>query len=678
MPTITATNSGSGLDVRNLVDQLVAAEGGPVSSRLERKEVSIQEGLSGIGTFKGALLDFQASLAPLRKENAFKSINAISSNEEKFTVTADEHAVTGSYDIEISQLAQSQKLKSQAFDSEFDSIGTGTISIEFGEVNKTKNSFDVNSKIPTQHIDIDEENSSLRGIQQIINQANAGVRASIINDGTGYRLILNSEKAGVENSLRISIADGDGNDEDRFGLSLLAYNPITTSGPDGETAVGKNLEEASAAKNALFSIDGIDISSGQNEIKNSIPGITLTLKKLTEESTESFKVEKETAGIKTSIQSFVDSYNELISTVTILTGFDAESGQAGPLSGDPAIRGITDQIRRRLSTSFAGINENLTSLSSIGINSSLDGSLILDDIKLDRAIEKHAGEIAHLFAAAVSTSDEKIVVTSEKIPATDGIFNITINQTPSSGSFSGQRLIDFPENISNTPEKITVVIDGVTSGQIKLLPRSYASGKEFATELERVINQDVSLKRKSKAVSVSYINNALQITSNSVGLDSDVNVKSISHNLSSLTGLFSGEGVKGVDLKGTVNGYDLIGEGTKLKLEGVLSGVVLDVSGKKTGARGELTVTNGIASILDELTNSFLASNGLLDTRIDGYNSKIKNIDKQRDDLVRKLEVSEQRYLKQFSNLDAMLGKMRSTSNFLAEKLSTLPGARKS
>ena len=51
MPTITATNSGSGLDVRNLVDQLVAAEGGPVTSRLDRKEINIQEGLSAIGTF---------------------------------------------------------------------------------------------------------------------------------------------------------------------------------------------------------------------------------------------------------------------------------------------------------------------------------------------------------------------------------------------------------------------------------------------------------------------------------------------------------------------------------------------------------------------------------------------------------------------------------------------------
>ena len=58
MPTINAANSGTGLDVRGLVDQLVASEGGPVSSRLDRKEVNIQEGLTAIGSFKGALLDF--------------------------------------------------------------------------------------------------------------------------------------------------------------------------------------------------------------------------------------------------------------------------------------------------------------------------------------------------------------------------------------------------------------------------------------------------------------------------------------------------------------------------------------------------------------------------------------------------------------------------------------------
>ncbi|MCW8986357.1 MAG: flagellar filament capping protein FliD, partial [Gammaproteobacteria bacterium] len=548
MPTITSTNSGSGLDVRNLVDQLVAAERDPVSSRLDKKEINIQQGLTAIGSFKGALLDFQSSLTPLRNADAFKSIKAISSNEEKFTVSAEDNAITGSYDIEISQLAQSQKLKSQAFESEFDVIGSGTLSIEFGEINMPTNSFDINGKIPTQHIDIDESNGSLRGIQQAINEANVGVRASIINDGSGYRLIINSEKSGTENSLRISVSDNDANNNDLAGLSLLAYNPVELTDAQGNVAAGKNLEEVAQAKNALFSIDGVSVSSAANEIKDTVPGLTLNLKKLTEGEFESFKIEKETAGIKQSIESFVGSYNELMSTVSILTGVDAETGQAGPLSGDSSIRGMTDQIRRRLSTSFNGINENLTSLSSIGIDSSLDGLLSVNELKLNSALEHHADEIAHLFSAAVSTSDAKIRVTSKKVPAADGVFNITINQTPSSGSLTGMSLLNYPDNIFDVPEKISLVVDNVTTSEIKLVPRSYESGKEFAAELQRLINNDESLKRNGSSVSVSYINNALTITSNNVGLKSAVAVKSISQKLSSLTGLFVNQGEPGKDL----------------------------------------------------------------------------------------------------------------------------------
>ena len=444
---------------------------------------------------------------------------------------------------------------------------------------------------------------------------------------------------------------------------------------EGNVSEGKNLEEVAQAKNALFSIDGVSISSARNEIKDSVPGLTLNLKKITEEGFESFKIEKETSAIKQSIESFVSSYNELMSTVSVLTGVDPESGRAGPLSGDSSIRSITDQIRRRLSTSFNGINENLSSLSSIGIDSARDGSLTLDDFKLNTALENHADEIAHLFSAAVSTSDQKIRVTSDKIPATDGVFKIAIEQIPSSASITGNTLLNYPGNIFDVPEKILLSVDNVTSAEIKLLPRSYASGKEFAAELQRLINNDDNLKRNDNSVNVSYINNALKITSNRVGLPSSIAIKSISQTLSSLTGLFVTQGQTGQDLKANVNGYALTGEGSKLKLEGVLSGVVLDVAGNKTGDRGDITVTNGIASILDELSTSFLANNGLLDARIDGYNTKIKQIEKERSDLVRKLEVSEQRYLKQFSNLDAMLGKMRSTSDFLAQKLSTLPGA---
>ncbi|MDH5395110.1 MAG: flagellar filament capping protein FliD, partial [Gammaproteobacteria bacterium] len=440
---------------------------------------------------------------------------------------------------------------------------------------------------------------------------------------------------------------------------------------------GQNLEVAASAKNALFSIDGITVSNSFNEIKDTIPGVTLNLKNLTDDGFESFKIEKEISGVKQSIQTFVSNYNELMTTVETLTGYDAETGKAGPLSGDASIRGVVGQLRRYLSTSFNEINKHLTSLSSIGIDSERNGTLSVDETKLDRALNEHADEIAHLFSAAVSTTDPKIRVASEKVPDVNGVFNITINQTPENGGFSGVPVIDYPFSIIDVPETIRLKVDNISTGEIKILPRTFESGKEFAAELQRVINMDAALKQANASVTVNYINNAIKINSNSVGLNSVVNINSIGATLSALSGLYAGEGKQGSDLTANVNGYDLVGEGTKLKLDGSLSGVVLDVSGNTTGERGEVIVTNGIASILNNLVDGFLSDNGLVDARIDGYNAKIKDIEKQRETLVRKLAVSEERYLKQFSNLDAMLGKMRSTSNFLAEKLSNLPGAAK-
>ncbi len=691
MPTINATNSGSGLDVRNLVDQLVAAEGAPVKARLDKKEIKVQEGLTAMGTFKGALLDFQASLAPLRKADAFKSINATSSNEDKFTVIAADNAVPGTYNIEISQLAQSQKLISRPVSSDLDSIGSGQITIEFGEVN-ADNHFIQNNTIPAQIIEIDEKNTTLRGIQQAINEANAGVKASIINDGSGYRLVLNAEKTGLQNSMRISISDNDQNNKDEAGLSILAYDPVAEQAASEESAdsenpaeeentsvqpSGKNMQQVAEARDAIFSVDGITISNSSNEIRDSIPGITLTLKKTTEDGFETFSVEKETAGIRTSIQSFIQSYNDLVTTINSLTGYDPETGTAGPLSGDAGIRGISDQIRRRLATSFSGINNNLVSLADIGITSSREGMLELDQAKLDRALEQHVDEIAHLFAAAVSVSDPRIRVSSERVPDVNGIFNITVQQIPSSGFYQGQVSTSAQGFRFDTPEKFSVKVDDVSSSEIRLAPGQYASGQELANALQQAINRDSTLAAKGKSVTVDFINNSLRITSSSVGLGSVVSLLSASAKLADLAGLQVAEGKAGRNLTATVNGYDLVGEGRKLKLEGKLKGIVLEVGGTETGNRGNLVVTNGIAAILDNATEGFLESNGLIDSRIEGYNERIKNIKEQREDLVRKLETSEQRYLKKFSNLDAMLGKMRSTSNFLEEKLSALPGAAK-
>ena len=93
----------------------------------------VQPELSALGSLKSALSTLSASLEPLSDLDSFQVRSAVSSNEDLLTITADSSAVSGSYSVEVLQLAQSHKLTSCAFvDPEAD-VGTGTLTISVGD-----------------------------------------------------------------------------------------------------------------------------------------------------------------------------------------------------------------------------------------------------------------------------------------------------------------------------------------------------------------------------------------------------------------------------------------------------------------------------------------------------------------------------------------------------------------
>ncbi len=130
MPSISATgiDSGTGLDVNGLVSKLVGAERAPVDNRLNRQEAQIQANISALGTFRGALADFQGSLKTLRDSTDLHKVSTNSSDEDILAVTATNGAQQGNYQIEVSQLAQAHRLTSETFLSDIEPIGTGNLS----------------------------------------------------------------------------------------------------------------------------------------------------------------------------------------------------------------------------------------------------------------------------------------------------------------------------------------------------------------------------------------------------------------------------------------------------------------------------------------------------------------------------------------------------------------------
>ncbi len=195
MAGISSLGTGSGLDLNSLIDQLVAAERAPVENRLNLKEADLQAKLSAFGNLKGAVSSLQDSLKGMTKLGTDRS--ATSSDDTVLTATAQSTALVGEYSVQVSDdhLATAHSLASKAYESSTSVVGTGTLTIDFGtteydEDTEAYTGFTTTADKGPHTVTIDTTNNTLEGVKNAINEADIGVNAVIVNDGSGYRSVV--------------------------------------------------------------------------------------------------------------------------------------------------------------------------------------------------------------------------------------------------------------------------------------------------------------------------------------------------------------------------------------------------------------------------------------------------------------------------------------------------------
>ncbi|AGA89136.1 flagellar capping protein [Thioflavicoccus mobilis 8321] len=353
---ISSPGIGSGLDIKSLLERLVEAERQPVEQRLTVRETTARQQLSGIGQFKSALSGLQSALEAFGEDDLFSSFSAESASEDHFTASATSSAVPGSYDIEVVQLAEAQRLASAAFVDGDAAVGTGTLSLQVGGA-----SFDLT---------IDESNNTLAGIRDAINALgnDAGVGATLINADDGTRLILTARQTGIENTIRVTASGGDG------GLDQLVYDPGVT----------ENLSEIKAAQDAQVRINGFLSSSATNSISDAITGVTLTLTEADPDTTHELTIAADRTPVRKALEGLIGAFNAVTSTVGKLTAVDAE-GAGSILTGDALLRGASSQLRRLISSQVGG--GAVRALADAGVTTGSDGKLSIDDARLNELLE---------------------------------------------------------------------------------------------------------------------------------------------------------------------------------------------------------------------------------------------------------------------------------------------------
>jgi flagellar hook-associated protein 2 len=643
----------------------MAAEQQPLNA-LATKEAKYHSQLTAYGSLKGALSSLQSSVATLTNPAKFSAVSASIADTTLASVNASSSAMPGSYSINVTQLAQSQKLQSTAFAATSTTIGTGTLNISFGTYTDDLTGFTINSSKASKSIIIGASQSSLSGVRDAINAANVGISANIINDGTyGNRLVITSTDSGASNALKITVADSsDGSNTDNAGLSQLAYDGTLTSHMTQPIGMGP--------KDALLTIDGIEIKKPSNSIADAITGMTVNLLKT---GTTNLTVNYDTKIIQSTIQTFVDSYNTLNTTINKLSNYDAANNTASVLTGDSTLQSLKSQLRQVFNAALSTAGGGLTTLSDIGITFQRSGSLALDSTKLNTVLKNPTQDVSTLFAALGKPSDSLIRFDKSTIDTKNGIYAVNVSRLATQGNAVGTAQGSSVAITADLNDTLTLTVNGKTV-TVKLAAGSYTTANNLAAEVQSKINGASVLSSSNTSVTASAtVGGELTIRSNHYGSNSTVS--NITGSASTtILGMIDYTNGSGLDAMGTIGSTSATGSGQILTgVSESNKGLSVSILGGTLGDRGTVRFARGYAYNLNNLLTKMLDSNNLIGSRVSGINTSIKEIGKDREQINLHLATIEKRYRTQFTALDQMLSGLSQTSNFLTQQLANLPGS---
>ncbi len=661
MAGISSLGIGSGVLNSDLVDQLIAAERKPTEMRLTQKTQQADAMLSAYGKLRSAVTELRLPMRQLSAPDNLKAFSASSSNDDIGVSIDSTKANRGTYSVEVTGLASAQALASQAVfaDRDSTSVGQGTLQLSVGDKNTS--------------ITIDDSNDTLQGLANAINESGSGVSAGVIDTGDGYQLVLSADESGTANAVSISVSGDDGGtDTDNQGLSRFAFN----SGMDA----GAGLDETIAASDAKMSINGVTVTRSTNTFENVIDGLTFDIKA---EGTSTIKVEQDLGAVSDRVQSFVDKFNGLQSTIDGLAGFNTEAGVGSLLTGDATVRTIQNQMRQILTRVVPGLeNASVRSLADVGVTTDWEtGGLEFDRAKFEEQLKANPDDVTALFAEQGRTTDSQVEFVRSGLDTVPGSYDINVTEAATRGS------LNYPASEIGTinvkaGNQFTFMVDGETqvNAYLEFAPDGTSlpgggvdfTGEEFAAAMQQALNISNELKASGRSVEVAWdATDGLTFTSADYGSDSNVSLTGVLN----APGFNSKDGVAGTDVAGTIDGQVAEGDGQVLYLgndNGGASGLQVRILGDQTGDRGSITFVEGVAERTVELVTNLVGADGAIEARTESLSRELEQIQKNQVRLDERLASYRERLVSQFSAADSMISQLNSTRDYITQQLAAL------
>jgi flagellar hook-associated protein 2 len=367
---------GNGIDFGQVVDQLVKIQRLPID-KLTQTQTSLKSKLTDYGLLGTKLLSLQSAADALRLATSFDRSSVSVGDATVLSASASSTAVAGTYTVKVTRLGQAHQLTNKAAKA----VASATASIVSGA--SATFTFRVGSGAD-QTVAL-SQGATLEDLKTAINDLGAGVSASVLNTGTdsapAYRLVLTATSTGASNAVTI-VADT--TDLDFLNASGTGGTDVLQAAQDAEIVLGDPSQNP------------VTVTRSSNTITDAISGVTLTLIKPTGDGTITVAVSRDTAAVKANIKALIGAYNDIVAFINERSTYDVTTQTGGLFFKESTPKTVLSRLRQALSDEVSGLS-TYTAVGQIGFRTERDGTIALDDAKLDKALGEQYGAVKALF-----------------------------------------------------------------------------------------------------------------------------------------------------------------------------------------------------------------------------------------------------------------------------------------
>jgi flagellar hook-associated protein 2 len=419
--TTSGTGLGQGIDVQQFVQYAVADQTAAITA-LQNQQTTLGSQTSELATITSDITSLGNAASALSDPlGALAAEAATSSNSSVVNATATGTAATGSHTITVTSLATTSSYYTNEPSTSSSTITPGSFQIQVG------------SNAPVT-VTVDSTNNTLSQLAASINNQNAGVSASVIQDSNGYRLALVSNNSG---------APGD----------------ITVSG----NTTGLTFTKAVTGTNASLVVDGVPISSASNTVSNVISGVTLNLGSPSPNTPVTVNVSPDTTQATTAINNFVSAYNTVVGDINSQFNVASDGSGGGPLEADNSLSDVQNLLLNAISYSVSG-NDGIVNLASIGISLNNDGTLSVDNGVLSSALSSNYSAVQNLLQNTTNGFAQNLtnVINTITDPAS-GILTLDAQNIQSSAQDLNQQISDLQAALTVQEQNLTTIYSNVNT-----------------------------------------------------------------------------------------------------------------------------------------------------------------------------------------------------------------------